>query len=294
MTARSRPRGSGPASTTGTLASYPQNATAYDRFDPSVPHPARVYAYWLGSKDHYPADRKAAQEVAARRPQVVAGARANRAFLGRAVRYLADQRGIRQFLDIGPGLPAPDATHTVAQAIAPESKIVYVDNDLLVLAHVRALLTSMPQGTCDYVEADLRDPEKILAEAGRTLDFTRPAAVILAAVLHFIPDADAPQGIVATLAAGLAPGSFVAISHLTSDFAPHAVTAAVAAYNALVPAGITARGHAQVTALFGGLPLVAPGIVPVSEWRPAHAPVHGVSADLYAGLATTPGNRTIT
>ena len=280
-------RGTRPASPDGT------DPPSWHAIPQAHPPPATHGTGRGASKDHYPADRNAAQEVAARRPQVVAGARANRAFLGRAVRYLADQRGIRQFLDIGPGLPAPDATHTVAQAIAPESKIVYVDNDLLVLAHARALLTSMPQGTCEYVEADLRDPEKILAEAGRTLDFTRPAAVILAAVLHFIPDADAPQGIVATLAAGLAPGSFVAISHLTSDFAPHAVTAAVAAYNALVPAGITARSHAQVTALFGGLPLVAPGIVPVSEWRPAHAPVHGVSADLYAGLATTPGDRTI-
>lgn len=227
---------------------------------------------------------------------MVAGARANRAFLARAVRYLAGQCGIRQFIDIGPGLPAPDATHTVAQAIAPDCRVVYVDNDALVLAHARALLTSRPQGTCDYVDADLREPNKILAEAGQTLDFTKPAAVILAAVLHFVRDADDPAGVVTTLAAALAPGSFVAISHLTSDFAPEAVTAGVAAYNALVPAEITARSHAQVTALFGGLPLVAPGIVPVSEWRPDHAPLHGVSADMYAGLATTrqPGDRTIT
>src|ERR1700730_10274866 len=130
------------------------NLTVPARFDPDVAHPARVYGYWIGSKDHYPADRKAAEEVAARRPQVVAGARANRAFLARAVRYLAGPCGIRQFLDIGPGLPAPDATHTVAQAIAPQSRIVYVDNDPLVLAHARALLTSMRQGDCDYVDAD--------------------------------------------------------------------------------------------------------------------------------------------
>ena len=262
-------------------------AHAPTRIDPRVPHPARVYAYWLGSKDHYLADREAAEEVAAYRPQVVTSARANRAFLARAVRYLAGRRGIRQFLDIGPGLPAPDATHTVAQAIAPESKIVYVDNDPLVLAHARALLTSKTGGICEHVDADLRDPEKIIAEAGPTIDFTQPAAVILTAVLHFLTDADDPAGVVATLAAALAPGSFVAISHLTSDFAPDAVTAGVAAYNALVPARITARSHAQVTALFGGLPLVAPGIVPVSEWRPGHAPVHGVSADIYAGLAST-------
>jgi hypothetical protein len=257
------------------------------QFDPDTPHPARVYAYWLGSKDHFPADRKAAEEVAACRPQVAAGARANRAFLARAVRYLAGQRGIRQFIDIGPGLPAAEATHAVAQAIAPESKIVYVDNDPLVLAHARALLTSTPQGACHYVDADLREPGTILTEAARTLDFAQPAAVILAAVLPFLADADDPAGVVAALAAALAPGSFIAISHLTSDFAPDAVTAGVVAYNTLVPAGITARSHAQVTALFGGLPLVAPGVVPVSEWRPSHAPLHGVSADIYAGLATT-------
>src|SRR5258708_21339718 len=132
------------------------------RFDPGIPHPARVYNVWLGGKDGLAADRKAAAEVAACRPQVVAGARANRAFLARAVRYLAGERGIRQFLDVGPGLPAPDATHHVAQAIAPQSKIVYVDNDPLVLVHARALLTSRAEGCCEYVDADLRDPGTIM------------------------------------------------------------------------------------------------------------------------------------
>ncbi len=251
----------------------------------AVPHPARVYAYWLGSKDHYPADRKAAEEVAACRPQVVAGARANRAFLARAVHYLAAQRGVRQFLDIGPGLPAPGATHEVAQAIASDSKIVYVDSDPLVMVHARALLTSKTEGICEYVDADLRDPEMIVEAAARTLDFTQPTAVILVAVLHFIPDADDPAGLVAALTGRLAPGSFVAITHLTADFAPDQVAAGVAAYNALVPAGITARTHREVTALFDGLALVAPAVVPVSEWRPDHAPVRAVSADVYAGLA---------
>jgi S-adenosyl methyltransferase len=251
-----------------------------------VAHAARVYGYWLGCKDHYPADRKAAEGVAAHRPQVVAGARANRAFLARAVRYLAGQRGVRQFLDIGPGLPAPDNTHEVAQAIAPDSRVVYVDNDPMVLAHARALLTSTREGVCEYLDGDVRDPEAILKAAAQTLDFTRPTAVILAAVLHFLADADDPAGVVATLAAALAPGSFVAISHLTADLAPEAVSSGVAAYNALVPAGITARSHAEVTGLLGGLPLVAPGVVPVSEWRPDHAPSRSVSADVYAGLAT--------
>ena len=258
-------------------------------FDPGVAHPARVYNVWIGGKDAYAADRAAAAQVAARRPQVVAGARANRAFLARVVRYLSGPRGIRQFVDIGPGLPAPLATHEVAQAIAPESKIVYVDNDPLVLAHARALLTSRPPGACDYLDADLREPGKILAAAAQILDFTQPAAVILVAVLHFVPDADDPPGIVTALAEALAPGSFVAISHLTADFAPGQVAAGVAAYNVSVPAGITARSHAQVTALFGELPLVAPGVVPVTEWRPDFGARPGPPADMYAGLATIPG-----
>jgi hypothetical protein len=256
------------------------------RFDPGVAHPARVYNIWLGGKDGLAADRKAAAEVAACRPQVVAGARANRAFLARAVRYLAGECGIGQFLDIGPGMPAPLATHEVAQAITPESRIVYVDSDPYVLSHARALLTSSYEGTCEYVEADLRDPEMIVKEAARTLDFAQPTAVILAAILHFVPDADDPTGVVAALTAPLAPGSFVMISHLTGDFAPDQVACGVAAYNEVVPARLTARTHREVTALFGGLALIPPGVVPVSEWRPEHAPVHGVSADMYAGLAT--------
>ena len=276
----------GGASAQSPTARSPAASPVVSRFDPAMPHPARMYAYWLGSKDHFPADRQAAHEIAARRPQVVAGARANRAFLGRVVRYLAGRRGVRQFIDIGVGLPAPGATHTVAQAVASQSRVVYVDNDPLVLAHARALLTSTSQGACDYLDGDLRDPEAILKAAAQTLDFTQPTAVILVAVLHFLADADDPAGVVATLAAASAPGSFVAISHLTADFAPEAVSSAVAAYNAVVPAAITARSHAEVTGLISRLPLVAPGVVPVSEWRPDHAPLHAVSADMYAGLAT--------
>src|SRR5262249_50465714 len=175
------------------------------RVDPPVPHPARVYCYWLGGKDHSPADREAAEEVMRRRPQVVAGARANRAFLARVVRYLAGECGIRQFLDIGTGLPAPGATHEIAQAIAPDCRVVYVDNDPLVLAHARALLTSSPPGACDHVDADLRDTPAVLSRASWALDFDQPAAVLLLAVLHFIAGADDPAGIIATLARQLAP-----------------------------------------------------------------------------------------
>ncbi len=184
------------------------------QFDPAVPHPARIYAYWLGGKDHFPVDRKVAEEVAACRPQVVAGARANRAFLARAVRYLAGQCRIQQFVDVGPGLPAPGNTHDVAQGIAPESKIVYVDNDRLVLAHARALMTSRPEGVCEVVDADLRDPETIMKEAARTLDLSQPVAVMLVAVVHFLHDADDPAGIVATLA------SFPVARQLCGHFPP--------------------------------------------------------------------------
>jgi len=257
-------------------------------FDPAVAHPARVYNVWLGGKDHYAPDREAAQRVLQCRPQVVAGARANREFLGRAVRYLAGKRGISQFLDIGTGLPAPDNTHEVAQSLNPAARVVYADNDPVVLGHARALMTSRPEGACEYLDADLHDPAAIVAAASRTLDFGRPAAILLLAVLHFLPDADDPAGILATLAAALAPGSFVAISHLTSDFAPAAVASGVAAYNEAVPGGITARSHAQVTALLGGLSLVPPGVVPVSEWRPEPGMVRQ-PADLYAALAATRG-----
>jgi S-adenosyl methyltransferase len=159
------------------------------------------------------------------------------------------------------------------------------------MVHARALLTSKTGGTCDHVDAELRDPATIVREAARSLDLTRPTALILVAILHFIADADDPASLVADLAGALAPGSFVVISHLTADFAPDQVGAGVAAYNALVPAGVTARAHREVSALFGGLALVAPGVVPVSEWRPDHAPVRGVSADMYAGVATVRRSR---
>jgi hypothetical protein len=257
-------------------------------FDPGVAHPARVYNYWLGGKDHYLADRVVADEVARRRPHVVAGARANRAFLARAVEYLAGNCGIRQFLDIGTGLPAPGSTHELAQQVAPECAVAYADNDPLVLVYARALLTSKPEGRCGYIDADLRDPAAILAQASATLDFAQPVAVLLLAILHFLPAAADPAGIVAALARALAPGSYLVISHLTADFAPGQVGAAIEAYNAGVPGGVTPRSHAEVTALFGSLPLVPPGVVPVTQWRPAvPAGPAAPPADLYAGIART-------
>ena len=251
-------------------------------FDPQVAHPARVYNVWLSGKDHFPADRAVAAKVIDQRPQVVDAAVANRQFLARAVRYLAKCHGIRQFLDIGTGLPAPDNTHEVAQLVDPWSRVVYVDNDSLVMSHARALLTSTREGCCDYLRADVRDTEHILREARRTLDFKLPVAVLLLAVLHFVPDTDDPVGIVGALAGPLASGSCVAISHLSGDFAPDAVSGGVQAYNALVPTPIFPRSHAQVTSLFNGLPLVPPGVVPVSEWRPDKLAVQ--VTDVYAGI----------
>jgi hypothetical protein len=252
-----------------------------------------VYAYWLGEKDHFPADRNAAEEVMRLRPQVVISARANRAFLARVVRYLATECGIRQFLDIGAGLPARNNTHEVAQKADPGCRVVYVDNDELVLTHARALLGSTtPEGACGYVGADLHEPENILDQAAQTLDFTRPVAVLFLAILHLIADAADPAEIVTILVSALAPGSYVAISHLTADFAPEPVAAAAEAYNNLASVPVTARTHAQVTGLFGGLPLVAPGVVPVGQWRPRIGEL-APPADLYGGLARipTPGHR---
>jgi O-methyltransferase involved in polyketide biosynthesis len=262
-----------------------------DRLDPRVPHPARVYAYWLGGKDYYPADRRAAEEVIQRRPEVVAGARANRYFLARVVQFLARECGVRQFLDIGTGLPAPVNTHEVAQRVAADCRVVYCDNDPVVLAYARALLTSAPPGTCGYVGVDVRDTGTILAHAARTLDFARPVAVLLLAVLHFVPDAENPARIVGALAGGLAPGSYLAISHLTADFAPEQVSAAATAYNTLAPVPVTPRSHGQVSALFGGLTLVAPGVVKVAEWRPSAGDPFPQPADLYGGLARVSGGR---
>jgi O-methyltransferase involved in polyketide biosynthesis len=234
-------------------------------FDPSVPHPARVYNYWLGGKDNFAADRKAAEQVIRLLPEIVAGMRANREFLVRTVRYLASQ-GVRQFLDVGTGLPAPNNTHEVAQAVAPASRVVYVDNDPMVVVHAEALLRSSPEGRCVYVDADMRDADFILNEASQTLDFNKPVALLLLMILHLVPDDAEAERIVAALAKRLAPGSFIAISHMTADFEPEAVLAAATAYNDMAPVPVTARNHAQVNDMFGGRQLIEPGLVAVNHW----------------------------
>jgi hypothetical protein len=250
-----------------------------------------VYAYWLGCADHDQADRQAAEEVIRVRPEVVAGVRGNRAFGRRVAWHAAYGFGIRQFLDIGAGLPAPGATHQVAQQASRSCRVVYADNDPVVVALGEAAMAARRAGTgrCGYVQADVRDPASVIAAAvGSGLDFARPVAVLLLAVLHFVADADDPAGIVAELAAGLAPGSLVAISHLTADYAPGPVTAGTAAYNTRVPVSLYPRDRAQVTALFGAVPVWWPGVVPVTRWQPSFQDTPGRPVDMYGGIARVP------
>jgi O-methyltransferase involved in polyketide biosynthesis len=240
--------------------------------DPSVSHSARIWNYWLGGKDNYAVDRAAGDRVAEMLPIIVVQARADRAFLGRAIRYLAGEAGIRQFLDIGTGLPTADNTHEVAQRVAPESRIVYVDNDPLVLVHARALLTSTQEGKTDYTEADLRDPDTILAQAARTLDLAKPTALLLLGVLHHIPHTAEAYSIVRQLTGALAPGSFLAINHSTSAISGAAMEDAVRHWNQVGTPTMTLRTPEQVSAFFAGLELLPPGVVSCSRWRPEVGP----------------------
>ena len=237
--------------------------------DTGVPHTARTWNYWLGGKDNYPADREAGDQIRALMPEIVDAARAVRAFLGRAVRHLAGEVGIRQFLDIGTGLPTVNNTHEVAQATAPECRIVYVDNDPLVLAHARALLTSSPEGATDYLDADLGDPDTILREAAKTLDFTQPIALMLLGILNFILDNDEAHAIVDQLLDALPAGSYLVLSHPTAEVDGDAVLKSIRIWNeggGTPP--ITARGRQELIRFFDRLELLEPGVVSVSRWRP--------------------------
>jgi len=254
------------------------------RFDIGVAHPARVYDALLGGKDNFTADRAAAEAGMRAFPASGSSVRANRAFLARTVEYLAASAGIRQFLDIGTGLPSASNTHEVAQAIRPESRIVYVDNDPIVLAHAEALLTSTRPGITDYIDADLRDPGKILSKASRTLDFTRPVAIMLIGVLHFIPDSDDPQGIVDALTAAVCAGSYLTISHLTKDHYPAEMEAFVRAVNEGTQEKSILRAHQEVSGFFRGLELIDPGVVQVSRWRPRSETEASATAGLWGGM----------
>jgi hypothetical protein len=259
----------------------------------SRPHPARMYDYYLGGKDHFAADREVADKILASLPTVRTSARENRAFLGRAVRYLAEEAGIRQFLDIGTGLPTTNNVHEVAQTVAPSARVVYIDNDPMVLAHARALLASSPEGRTAYVHADLRDPAAILSDpvAREVLDFSQPIALMLVAILHFIPDDDKPAEIIATLLDALPPGSYLTASHATGEHLPAVnVAGGQRVYqDAKVPWRM--RDSDEFARLaFSDLELVPPGVVLTSEWRPDEEGPRPLPSEVncYGGVARKP------
>jgi S-adenosyl methyltransferase len=255
--------------------------------DTSTANPARVYDYWLGGKDNFAADRKAAHDAIAVNPGIVVEARTNRAFLSRAVRLLAAEAGIRQFLDIGAGIPGADNTHEVAQRIAPESRVVYVDNDPMVIAHARALLTSAACGTTSCIDADLRDVDAILDEAREKLDFGQPIALMLLMLLHQIPDSDQPHELVGRLMAAVPSGSYLVISHPASDIRAQSMADMAERLGRTGPP-MTARSQQDVARFFDGLDLLAPGVVALPDWRPDPADARPGVAAGWCGVARKP------
>ena len=256
--------------------------------DTSVPHIARVYDYWLGGKNHFAADREVGDLAMSAYPDMAESCQHNRAFLRRAVEYAA-KAGIRQFLDVGTGLPSANNTHEVAQSIAPESRVVYVDNDPIVLAHARALLTSSPEGATGYLDADARDTGAILEHSAELLDFTKPVAVMSIAVMHMIPDEDAPYRLIADLVNAVPSGSYLILSHVASDLQQYSpgVNDAAAVLSRLMPGRVTPRSQEQVLQFFDGLDLVDPGVVPVQDWQPEGDP-SGRRSAMRGGVALKP------
>jgi hypothetical protein len=253
------------------------------QIDTTTPHSARIYNYWLGGKENFAVDREAAEQAIAANPGIVADVQANRRFLARVVRCLAED-GVRQFLDIGTGLPTANNTHEVAQSVAPECRTVYVDNDPIVLTHARSLITSAPQGATAYLDADLRETKKILDATADTLDFGQPVAVMLLIVLHLIPDSDDPYGVVTRLMAAMAPGSCLVISHPASDIQSAAMAEMVKRINDRLPAApATLRSRAAVSQFFNGLEILAPGVVQPHRWRPTSRDVTGVNVTAWCG-----------
>jgi S-adenosyl methyltransferase len=257
-------------------------------FDTGVAHVARVYNYWLGGKDNYAADRAAGDAMIEAYPDLVASVRANRAFLARSVRYLVGDAGIRQFLDIGTGIPSANNTHEVAQAEAPDSRVVYVDNDPVVLAHARALLTGSSEGATGYIDADLRDADAIVEQAAQTLDFSRPIAVMLIAVLHMISEDDRPHEIVAKLMETVPSGSYLALSHVASDIEPEQQAEAARRYNRMAHDKQNHRTHPEVVRFFSGLELVEPGVVAVQHWRPQSQAQAKSPSAMWGGVGRKP------
>jgi SAM-dependent methyltransferase len=255
--------------------------------DTSVPHSARIWNYWLGGTDNFPVDRAAGEQFRATFPGIIEVAQASRRFLTRTVRYLAAEAGVRQFLDIGSGLPTGENTHQVAQRMAPESRVVYVDSDPLVLVHARALLVGSAEGLTDYVEADLRTPDQIIAAAGRTLDFTQPIGLILSGILGHISDTTEARSIVARLLGALPSGSYLSLNDGTST-----VTAEVARaqedYNESGAVPYNLRTPEEIASFFTGLELVAPGVVSCPLWRPDPGDGAPAEVDAFGGVGRKP------
>ena len=254
-------------------------------FDTSVAHASRIYDYWLGGKDNYAVDRAAGDAALKAYPDLIHAVRSNRAFMTRAVRYLAAEAGIRQFLDIGTGIPTTPNTHETAQAVDPACRVVYVDNDPIVLAHARALLTGAPEGATDYLDADLRDTATILDRAAQTLDFSQPVAIVLMAILHLIPDTDEPYRILAQLVGAVPPGSYLALSQIASDIDVEEVSEAREQIGRYMPAKQTYRSHAETMRFFAGLDLAEPGLVRITEWRPDTEDDATLPTALWGGVA---------
>jgi hypothetical protein len=270
-----------------TQDSSARNTAASAKIDSKVPHSARIWNYWLGGKDNYPVDHQAGDAFREVFPGITDLARDSRAFLGRAVRHLAGEAGIRQFLDIGTGLPTADNTHETAQRVAPEARIVYVDNDPLVLAHARVLLTSTSEGATDYIDADLHDPDAVLREAARTLDFAQPVALTLMQVSGHIADYDEALAIVGTLMGALPSGSYFAFNDSVDTNKANAE--ATRRYNESGAAPYHLRSPEQLAGFFDGLELLDPGVVPITDWRPDPGAVHA-SGEVIAlgGVARKP------
>ncbi|MEU9211111.1 SAM-dependent methyltransferase [Streptomyces sp. NPDC048415] len=261
--------------------------SAAGRIDTSRPHPARVYDWYLGGKDNYPVDEQLGEHIMSLDPGAKRAARSNRWFMQRTIRHLVRAAGIRQFLDIGTGIPTEPNLHQIAQRTAPDARVVYVDNDPIVLAHAEALLRGTPEGVTQYLQADAREPHKILDEAGRILDFDRPMALSLIALMHFIADESGAYELVETLVDALAPGSFLVLSTMTADFEAENVRRGIETY---ARAGVTlvGRSHTEVSRFFKGLELVEPGIVSVKDWHPELAedetPLGDGPVSLYGGV----------
>lgn len=264
--------------------------------DTTTAHPARVYDYLLGGRENFAVDRAAAEEHIAANPAGIdairGDIRANRDFLGRTVRYMAGEAGIRQFLDIGTGLPNEDNVHTVAQRTVPESRIVYVDNDPIVLAHAHTLLQSTPEGAAGYVDADLRDPEAVLKGAERTLHVDQPIGVLLIAILHFFNDDDDPYGIVTRLMEAAPSGSYLTVTHLSQDIQPEVMgkLAEVVESNPTMDYQFSMRSHDEILRFFQGMELLDPGLVQVDQWRP-DGPIErppGVNPPFFGAVARKP------